>query len=49
MNKHIFIDHHPFDKAYVFLINAMGDSRAGKTGCDVGAPFTTQLAISLEI
>jgi iron complex outermembrane recepter protein len=38
-----------FDEAYVSLINAMDDSRAGNTSYYVGAPFTTLLTVSLEI
>ncbi|MCB2148450.1 MAG: TonB-dependent receptor [Deltaproteobacteria bacterium] len=41
--------HNLFDEAYVSLINAMDDSRAGNTSYYVGAPFTTLLTVSLEI
>jgi iron complex outermembrane receptor protein len=36
-----------FDKAYIALVNAMDDSRAGATSYYVGAPLTTLLTVSL--
>lgn len=38
-----------FDEEYVSLINAMDDSRSGRTSYYVGAPFTTLLSVSLEM
>ena len=37
-----------FDNEYVSVINAMDDSRAGKTSYYVGAPFTALLKVALE-
>ncbi len=38
-----------FDEAHVSPINAIDDSRAGKTSDYVGEPFTTLLTVPLEI
>jgi iron complex outermembrane receptor protein len=37
-----------FDKEYVSVINAMDDSRAGRTSYYVGAPFTAMMTVSFD-
>ncbi|WP_246804731.1 TonB-dependent receptor [Desulfosarcina cetonica] len=38
-----------FDEEYISMINAMDDSRSGRTSYYAGAPFTSLLSLSLEI